>query len=563
MTIVYESDHYIIRSHWGDDNSEYIISSFPGVRPIERSNGSFLGAVLAEEFDIPWIGIIPKTDGWYRDGDYSEALSAMKAWIDARKSSMTQQSVKSIAYGISMGGYAVIKYSRFFKFDYVLAYAPQWSIDPQESLHYSHFKGFYQNFMRYMGIREEDVSGTIYVFFDPHEGADVSELECLKSRLKVNEIPVCYAGHLVAECLKGRNQFKKILENIDNYVSLKLVSSDIRRNNIYNIKGVLERSARRFPNLTMKAIFSGRARKSGFFETCFIKDVDQSWDLGATFLKYGHIERAFELFSYTKSDNKVSITKPALISAYGEFLCYEPSSGKLRQTVKHQLLTGSYIIYVDENKLFADTPKYSESIEINIGRINNNYFLMSDNLFASPIGNGNIAMVKYLSSLEEFKILAPSSQDNTDVGHYTNLALFNPPLDDIFQKLDGEYSCVWLSTWMNEYLCFNRFTGEFTQTTNKKMNHNTIVYLRGNSLFINNLFGYIRLDVDLCIFGEFCFIRKNNRFVSIRENGAEMLIDAAGEWEQFSIRKVILESKDNTNPPKKKGFLNYLRSFLK
>lgn len=95
------------------------------------------------------------------------------------------------------------------------------------------------------------------------------------------------------------------------------------------------------------------------------------------------------------------------------------------------------------------------------------------------------------------------------------------------------------------------------------MNHNTIVYLRGNSLFINNLFGYIRLDVDLCIFGEFCFIRKNNRFVSIRENGAEMLIDAAGEWEQFSIRKVILESKDNTNPPKKKGFLNYLRSFLK
>ncbi|WP_133058400.1 hypothetical protein [Acetobacter cibinongensis] len=563
MTIVYESDHYIIRSHWGDNDSEYIISSFPGVRPIERSNGSFLGAVLAKEFDIPWIGIIPKTDGWYRDGDYIQALSAMKSWIDIRKSSMSKNSVKSIAYGISMGGYAVIKYSRFLKFDYVLAYAPQWSIDPQESLHYSHFKGFYQNFMRYMGITAEDVSGTIYVFFDPHEGPDVSELECLKSRFKVNEIPVCYAGHLVAECLKGRAQFKRILENIDNYVSLTLVVSVIRRYNIYNIKGVVERSAKRFPNLAMKAIFSGRARKSGFFETFFIKDVDQSWDLGTTFLKYGHVEKAFELFSYTKSENKISITKPALISTHGEFLCYEPSSGKLHQTVKQQVLNGSYVIHVDKNKLLVDTPQFPDAIEINIGRVNNNYFLMSDSLFASPVANGSVAMVKHLSPVEEFKILAPSSEDNACIERYTNLVLFNPPLDDIFQKLDGQYSCIWLSTWMNEYLCFNRFMGEFTQTINKKMSNKTIVYLRGNSLFIDGLFGYIHLDADLCIIGERCFIRKHNKFVSIRENGTEMLIDALGEWEQFSIRKIIIENKDNTIPPRKKGFLNYLRSFLK
>ncbi|MGO3517592.1 MAG: hypothetical protein ACTINM_03705 [Acetobacter cibinongensis] len=180
MQTIYEDEFYIVRVSEGNDDTEYVVCSFTGVAAPERENGECFGSSLARNLHIPWVGIIAKTDSWYRAPGFSKVIDQVNVWVAERTSRITRKNVSIIGYGISMGAYASIKYSRILRFDYTIALAPQYSIVPSDSDHESHFKNFFFAYMDGMKITADDIGGVVYAFYDPYETVDFLEIQMIK-----------------------------------------------------------------------------------------------------------------------------------------------------------------------------------------------------------------------------------------------------------------------------------------------------------------------------------------------------------------------------------------------
>lgn len=212
--LLIENKNY--RLHHRSSASSICIVSFSGFGAEEQINGRFFMDQTAKKLDFEIYGVVAKYNCWYLNEGIEQIINEIKNKIDKRK--------KIIMYGVSMGAFAALKYSKHIKPDFILSFAPQFSLDKkQRDNQFSFYDQFYQDYMDGMNILQEDISGLPYVIYDPdiqHEDGENFTLIKKKAQM-VRGIKVFHTGHMVVSHLKGAANFLEIINFLHNEDKLR------------------------------------------------------------------------------------------------------------------------------------------------------------------------------------------------------------------------------------------------------------------------------------------------------------------------------------------------------
>lgn len=161
--IIFEDDH--IRVIFLKGSSSELVISFGDL--ITRAKGLSINAEKSlVKYDYNVLGIMPKLKSWFPEASMQNMMQQV-APILADFS-------RIVGYGGSMGGYAAIKYSGLLKMNRVIAFVPQYTIDPQEVEDRRYAEFFDVNIHRDMQIQTQDVSeqAEYIIVYDPYYHED-------------------------------------------------------------------------------------------------------------------------------------------------------------------------------------------------------------------------------------------------------------------------------------------------------------------------------------------------------------------------------------------------------
>jgi tetratricopeptide (TPR) repeat protein/ADP-heptose:LPS heptosyltransferase/glycosyltransferase involved in cell wall biosynthesis len=156
-----------------------------------RPNGDdFWARTMCEKAGLSALGFVAKSPNWF-------PLSAMLAASEALTPYLAAYTDR-VAYGNSMGAYGALKYSGLLGASTIVAFCPQYSIDPAQVGHFDkRFIGHFRpDVHEGMEIRPENISGRPFLFYDPFEKPDLAHIEriaqaCSEPRL----LPAAMTGH--------------------------------------------------------------------------------------------------------------------------------------------------------------------------------------------------------------------------------------------------------------------------------------------------------------------------------------------------------------------------------
>lgn len=185
--IIFEDDH--IRVIFLKGSSSELVISFGDL--ITRAKGLSINAEKSlVKYDYNVLGIMPKLKSWFPEASMQNMMEQV-APILADFS-------RIVGYGGSMGGYAAIKYSRLLKMNRVIAFVPQYTIDPQEVEDRRYAEFFDVNIHRDMQIQTQDVSEqTEYIIvYDPYYREDREHYRKIKKILpQLMTLHLPFTGH--------------------------------------------------------------------------------------------------------------------------------------------------------------------------------------------------------------------------------------------------------------------------------------------------------------------------------------------------------------------------------
>jgi hypothetical protein len=175
-----------------------------------RANGRdfWAGSMLAE-LGIEAIGVVARDPHWFPQADVLDYVDAIRAVTDASGKAL-------IGYGYSMGAYAAVKYAAALKLDLVLAYAPLWSIAPEDLTEFrtDWSKDYDPALHGGMAITRDDIGSKarLIIFADPCDRQEAFHIARIRGVAAQAElIPIRHAGHYIVQALAGRDVFRTIL----------------------------------------------------------------------------------------------------------------------------------------------------------------------------------------------------------------------------------------------------------------------------------------------------------------------------------------------------------------
>ncbi|MEB3767207.1 hypothetical protein [Acinetobacter sp. MD2] len=185
--IIFEDEQ--IRVIFLQGNSKELIFSFGDL--ITRAKGLSINAeksLVKYEYNV--IGIMPKQKSWFPSSSMHNMMDAVQPIL--------AQFEQVIGYGGSMGGYAAIKYSKLLKMNRIIAFVPQYSIDPQqvEDRRYAEF--FDVALHRDMQITADDIlpDSEYIMVYDPYYAEDREHYLKIKAQLGcVHTLHLPFTGH--------------------------------------------------------------------------------------------------------------------------------------------------------------------------------------------------------------------------------------------------------------------------------------------------------------------------------------------------------------------------------
>ena len=126
MGELFRSENLLVRSEPGEDLSRWVITfDNYGLGPGFDRHG------FAEQFLKAWgisaVHVLGRGDDWYQYPEMGEALAAVKQAVAGAP--------RVMAYGSSMGGYAAVRFAEAAGATSVLAFSPQYSLDPAKVGH--------------------------------------------------------------------------------------------------------------------------------------------------------------------------------------------------------------------------------------------------------------------------------------------------------------------------------------------------------------------------------------------------------------------------------------------
>ncbi|WP_374587959.1 hypothetical protein [Ideonella dechloratans] len=184
-------------------HSQEVVVSFNWGKYVAEGD-HFYADDLFQKLKLSAVGIVSKRPHWYCCEEWPQALAAA---IEAMRGYRLR-----VGYGFSMGGYAVLKYSKALGLDRVLCFSPQWSVDPEEAPWDARKDWAFVPFMRGMGVRPPDRAGLAYLFVDPCHSPDWEHAQKVLQAGDNVLIPMRYCEHDTIKMLLGRESMGEILK---------------------------------------------------------------------------------------------------------------------------------------------------------------------------------------------------------------------------------------------------------------------------------------------------------------------------------------------------------------
>ncbi|WP_227062627.1 hypothetical protein [Acinetobacter pittii] len=203
--IIFEDEH--IRAIFLPGDSNTLVLSFGDL--ITRASGLSINAeksLIKYQYNV--IGVMPKQKSWFPQASMIELAKAISPILEDFKN--------IVGYGGSMGGYAAIKYSNLLNMNRVIAFVPQYSIDPEhvEDRRYAEFFDSVAN--KDMQIQPQDVdSAREYVIvYDPYFSIDREHYLKIKELLpSLHTIHLPFTGHEALSVLASSSLLHDFIEH--------------------------------------------------------------------------------------------------------------------------------------------------------------------------------------------------------------------------------------------------------------------------------------------------------------------------------------------------------------
>ncbi|KRI78402.1 MULTISPECIES: hypothetical protein [Acinetobacter] len=203
--IIFEDEH--IRAIFLPGDSNTLVLSFGDL--ITRASGLSINAeksLIKYQYNI--IGVMPKQKSWFPQASMIELAKAISPILEGFKN--------IVGYGGSMGGYAAIKYSNLLNMNRVIAFVPQYSIDPEhvEDRRYAEFFDAIAN--KDMQIQPQDVDAAreYVIVYDPYFSIDREHYLKIKELLpSLHTIHLPFTGHEALSVLASSSLLHDFIEH--------------------------------------------------------------------------------------------------------------------------------------------------------------------------------------------------------------------------------------------------------------------------------------------------------------------------------------------------------------
>ena len=233
-------------------NKDLLMVSFGYAKAEKERNNIYFGVRFFKKHSIDYIAIDAKVNNWWQTREIFELIEKIS------RLDLLAGYRNIVCYGSSMGGYGALLFSKLFRANSVIAFSPQYSIDPLKVPFENRFPE--ANKLNYFF---DDIStfcssdASKYVFCDPYDidGAHANIISCL-SNVSVVKIP--FSGHTVTHFLSEIGELESVVfELVENRFSVlsfrKMVRSNRRKSSKYwfNLAAALYKRNRNSPSLAI------------------------------------------------------------------------------------------------------------------------------------------------------------------------------------------------------------------------------------------------------------------------------------------------------------------------
>lgn len=143
-----------------DTQGELLVVAFSPMHwPEQRTLGRHWADTVAAKVPFSWLSIDAKSAHWYCDEKWS-TVAELVAKVGAKYK-------WRVGYGHSMGAYGALKRSHDYSPCAILAFAPQWSIEPEQVSDFDvrYARVFDSRLHQGMEIRSCDIAAPSWIFF--------------------------------------------------------------------------------------------------------------------------------------------------------------------------------------------------------------------------------------------------------------------------------------------------------------------------------------------------------------------------------------------------------------
>ena len=202
--IIFEDEH--IRVIFLKGSSDTLVVSFGDL--ISRAKGMSINAeksLIKYQYNV--IGIMPKQKSWFPQSSMLEMQRQIQPTL--------QQFEQIVGYGGSMGGYAAIKYSNLLNMHKIVAFVPQYSIDP-DVVHDRRYAEFFDaSIHQNMQIQADEVDSSreYIIVYDPYYAEDKEHFLKIQPLLpKMHVIHLPFTGHEALSVLASSQLLNDFVE---------------------------------------------------------------------------------------------------------------------------------------------------------------------------------------------------------------------------------------------------------------------------------------------------------------------------------------------------------------
>jgi len=206
--------------------SDFLLITF-GFNGMAADNDNFWGKSVCIQAGWNAVGFMARRSEWFPPSMMKPAIEAVLPHIAGFR--------RRITHGGSMGGFGAVRYARELGADTTLAYAPQYSIDPEVVGHFDpNFTELFKPELN-RGMEPDGrhhVAERAFILFDPLHVKDNAHVQLLREAApQVTLIPMPHTGHAVASVFGSRVKAVRIVKAAlsDDVSAVRAVAAAERR----------------------------------------------------------------------------------------------------------------------------------------------------------------------------------------------------------------------------------------------------------------------------------------------------------------------------------------------